>query len=34
MFFASFLFKEHITLNNMVGASLIVIGIIILGWES
>lgn len=34
MLFASFLFEEHITFNNMVGASLIIIGIIILGWKS
>lgn len=34
MFFAWFLFKEDITLNNMLGAILIVTGIIVLGWRS
>lgn len=34
MLFASFLFKESITPKNMVGASLIIGGIIVLGWKS
>ena len=34
MIFASFLFNEDITLNNMLGASLIIAGIIVLGWKS
>lgn len=34
MLFAAMLFKEHITTNNMVGALMIITGIIILGWRS
>lgn len=34
MLFAHVLFKEEITVNNLVGASLIVTGIIVLGWKS
>ncbi len=34
MLFAHFLFKEEITSNNIWGASLIVFGIIILGWKT
>lgn len=34
MLFAAMLFKEHITMNNMIGAVLIITGIIILGWRS
>ena len=34
IFFAWFLFKEDITLNNMLGALLIVTGIIVLVWKS
>ncbi len=34
MLFAAMLFKEHITMNNMVGALMIITGIIILGWRS
>jgi len=34
MFFAAILFKENITMNNMIGAMLIITGIIILGWKS
>ena len=33
MFFAHMLFHEAITANNVIGALLIVLGIIILGWE-
>lgn len=34
MLFAHVLFKEDLTINNMAGASLIVTGIIFLGWKS
>lgn len=33
MFFAYIIFHETITANNIIGALLIVAGIIILGWE-
>ena len=34
MAFASFLFKEQISANNIAGACMIIVGIIILGWKS
>ena len=34
MFFASVFFEEDITLNNILGVVLIVLGIIIMGWKS
>lgn len=34
MFLANILFMEEITTNNMIGASLIITGIIVLGWKS
>ena len=34
MAFAFFLFKEQISANNIAGACMIIVGIIILGWKS
>lgn len=34
MLFAHILFNEEITVNNMAGATLIVAGIIVLGWKT
>lgn len=33
MMFANLLFKEVITTNNIIGASFIITGILILGWK-
>lgn len=34
MFFAAFIFEEKISTFNIIGALMIVVGIVFLGWES